>query len=206
MILDFLFPRLCLGCEKNGGYVCAKCSSVLEDDFGGEIRVSDAHLEQLFFCLRYKKGGIVQKLIKQFKYKYSTEICKLFGEIFRKRIVRWHLRADVLVPAPTSRARLRDRGFNQSELLAKEICLKKVLDCLVRNDQHGAQAKLNRAGRINNLRGMIAMRSEFDVLGKKVLLVDDVATTMSTLKECARVLKASGAKSVCGVVIARGEC
>ena len=148
----------------------------------------------------------MQKLIRQFKYKYSRELCELFGEILRERIVRWGLTADVVVPVPTSRSRLRDRGFNQAELLSIKICSKKVLDCLVRLDSHSAQAKLSRAGRVKNLRGMVEIRDGFNVVGKRALLVDDVATTLSTMKECARVLKSAGASSVCGVVIARGEC
>lgn len=206
MILDFLFPRLCFGCGESGGYVCDQCFLNVSSDFGGEIRVSDGDLSRLFFCLRYEKGGLVQKLIRQFKYKYSRELCALFGKILRERIVRWGLTADLVVPAPTSKARLRDRGFNQAELLGREICSEKIMDCLVRMDSHSAQAKLGRAGRVNNLCGMVAMKDGSSVFGKRALLVDDVATTLSTMKECARVLRSAGASSVCGVVIARGEC
>ncbi|MBT4917343.1 ComF family protein [Candidatus Peregrinibacteria bacterium] len=206
MILDFLFPKMCLGCGMSGGYVCEKCFSVIRDDLGGVVNVNNGSLDKVFFCMRYKKGGLAQKLIRQFKYKYSKELKALFGQILRKKIAKCDLKADYIVPVPTSIERVNERGFNQSLLLGEEVCPRKVFDCLSREDSHCAQAGLNRYSRVRNLRGMIKLRKTVCLKGLKILLIDDVATTLSTMKECALVIKRAGAEGVCGVVIARGEC
>ena len=112
--------------------------------------------------------------------------------------------SDVLVPVPTTRRRLRQRGFNQAQVLAEhlgEIWGMPILPALTRRDEHVAQMKLSAESRRRNLAN--CMRSDASVSGKRVLLVDDVLTTGSTASEAARALLAAGAHRVSLVPAAR---
>ena len=111
---------------------------------------------------------------------------------------------DALVPVPTTRRRLRQRGFNQAQLLAErlgEIWGMPVLPALSRKDEHTAQMKLSAESRRSNLAD--CMRSDASVSGKRILLVDDVLTTGSTASEAARALLAAGACRVSLVTAAK---
>ena len=112
--------------------------------------------------------------------------------------------SDALVPVPTTRRRLRQRGFNQARLLAEhlgEIWGMPVLPALSRKDEHTAQMKLSAESRRSNLAD--CMRSDASVSGKRILLVDDVLTTGSTASEAARALLAAGACRVSLVTAAK---
>ena len=109
---------------------------------------------------------------------------------------------DALVPVPTTRRRLRQRGFNQAQLLAErlgEIWGMPVLPALSRRDEHAAQTKLSAENRRRNLEG--CMEADSAVRGLRALVVDDVLTTGSTASEAARALLAAGAARV-GLVTA----
>lgn len=112
--------------------------------------------------------------------------------------------SDALVPVPTTRRRLRQRGFNQARLLAEhlgEIWGMPVLPALSRKDEHTAQMKLSAESCRSNLAD--CMRSDASVSGKRILLVDDVLTTGSTASEAARALLAAGACRVSLVTAAK---
>jgi competence protein ComFC len=115
--------------------------------------------------------------------------------------------AEVLVPVPLHPSRLRERGYNQSELICHELGklagLPVVSNCLVRKRHSPPQARTATASqRRANVAGAFACRDQ-RFLNKRVLLIDDVATSGATLDACADVLKASGAGSVWGLTIAR---
>jgi ComF family protein len=114
---------------------------------------------------------------------------------------------DVLVPVPLHSKRLRERGYNQSFLLAKELSNLTGLPvndtCLERNVYNVPQAKTrNVEERRLNVIGIFTCKNE-DLRDKKVLLIDDVTTSGATLNACASALKIAGAMSVCGLTLAR---
>jgi competence protein ComFC len=114
---------------------------------------------------------------------------------------------DYLVPVPLDRRRKRERGFNQSQRLARELArtrrLKVLERCLVKTKAVPPQTTLEGPARETNVRGAYAVRGSTKVRGKVVLLVDDVFTTGSTLRECSRVLKDAGAKDVRALTLAQ---
>ena len=115
--------------------------------------------------------------------------------------------AEVLVPVPLHQKRLRERGYNQSGILARELGkltnLPVVDDCLIRQRHTTAQARTpNVDERQSNVAGAFACR-DHRMHEKQVLLIDDVSTSGATLNACASALKASGATSVWGLVMAR---
>ena len=114
--------------------------------------------------------------------------------------------ADILAPVPLSRERLRERGFNQSQWLAKHLCGRRTVDELLLRVRHTApQSGLDRQERMHNLRHAVVVNPllQRQVHQQKVLLVDDVMTTGSTLGVCAQALLLAGALQVNCVVLAR---
>jgi ComF family protein len=113
---------------------------------------------------------------------------------------------DVLVPVPLHPTRQRERGFNQASLLAELLSARISIPCkpvLKRIRYTTTQTALDRAERMENLHNAFRLRKNADVRGLRVLLIDDVLTTGSTLSECARVLKRAGAMSVHAATAAR---
>ncbi len=124
--------------------------------------------------------------------------------VLTAQIEHWDL--ILVVPVPLHPARLRERGFNQAELLAKILAQKinvPLNGALERIRYTTTQTAFDRVERMENLRGSFRLRKKIGVRGLHVLLVDDILTTGSTLSECARVLREAGARSVYAVTAAR---
>jgi len=111
-----------------------------------------------------------------------------------------------LIPVPLHGRRERERGYNQAQIICDVLSSRygtaQSVGSLLRIRHTAQQAKLGRAGRLNNMKNAFEWRG--GVVPEHVVLVDDVYTTGATMQECARVLKAAGAKRVEGYVIARG--
>jgi ComF family protein len=235
LILDLLFPKFCLGCKKEGTYLCNDCRSLLDIaeynyclcgknpqiispsqiNKGKCSRCQDKKLSGLYFALPYKEKALTKKLIYQFKYKpYLKDLAETLASILIEHFVISQTNTDeiwqnsVLVPVPLDKNKLKTRGYNQSEELAKELA--KVLkipvlsDVLVKIKATKPQMELKKEEREKNLENAFITKKPFDFSqGKKVFLVDDVYTTGSTMEECAKILKENGAKQVWGIAIAR---
>ncbi len=115
----------------------------------------------------------------------------------------------LLIPVPLHPRRLNWRGFNQSELLAKDLAdtfqTEMASDVIERSGNAAPQADIKeREERLKNLNGIFKVKNGIKIVGREILLIDDVCTTGATLNECAKVLKANGATKVVALVIARG--
>ena len=149
-------------------------------------------------------------LIQDFKFHAQPGLVRSFATLLRAAPwVEPELdAADVLVPMPLSAARLRERGYNQALLLARQLePVKTHTDLLLRIKDTPPQHTLKRAERLNALTDVFAVEPLLanQLRGKRVLLVDDVMTTGASLYAAARVLKAAGVHHVTGLVIARTE-
>ena len=242
-LLDLFFPKFCLGCQKEGVYLCDDCRALLdisEFDYclcdtkplrlpttqltGKCSRCSDKKLSGLFSALPYKEKQLTKKLIYQFKYQpYLKDLAKTLASILIEHFVISGKNTNeiwdngVLIPVPLDKKKLKSRGYNQSEELAKE--LSKVLqipvisNSLVKIKSTAAQMELSKEQREKNLENAFAIKhpeslqtSEVCKLSnKKIFLVDDVYTTGSTMQECAKVLKENGVRQVWGICIACEE-
>lgn len=242
-LLDIFFPKFCLGCQKEGTYLCDDCRALLDisefsyclceanghpkrlpEDHGGKCsNCSKKELSGLYFALPYKEtgapGALTRSLIYQFKYKpYLKDLAKTLASIIVEHLVIsgkntnniWE--NSILVPVPLSQKKLKERGYNQSEEIAKE--LSKVLNVpivsnvLIKIKHTNSQKGLSKTEREKNLQGVFTIKAGGmsdipQISGKKVFLVDDVYTTGSTMQECSSVLRKAGAKSVWGICIAR---
>ena len=153
-------------------------------------------------------GGAISHAIGRLKYDRRPDLARPLGDLLWRAIERHSrpLAGAVIVPVPLHRARLAERGFNQSALLARRVSCRlgaPLRPALVRVRDTPQQTALNREARIANVAGAFRPRQHCFVQGCTVLLVDDVCTTGATLAECARVLREAGARLVASAVVAR---
>ncbi len=146
-------------------------------------------------------SGVLQRLIKQIKYRGYFDMVPVAVKLMIKSLPKT-IAADAITSVPLHSSRQRERGFNQSELLAKALAKQLGIpyqQLLRRSKATKPQANLNHSMRISNVAG--AFPSLYPKLKGQVLIIDDVATTGATLNACASGLKAVGCKSVIGVVL-----
>ncbi len=206
--INLLFPQKCAGCGMIVGSLCEKCRDELEELFScREIVVDEFHV-----FISSGHGNILKKVLHRFKYISDTYLAEALSELLIKRLHLLRLNSDcdeiIIVPIPLHARRERERGFNQSEILAElmvKILRGRVMNLLERKRETEPQARLSRNERIMNVKGAFRIREKFsDKIPESVFVLDDVITTGSTFVECARVLKAAGVKQVYGIMLAHG--
>ncbi len=154
----------------------------------------------------FRFEGVVREAILEFKYNQARALALPLARLLEEYLRHRHLPADVLVPVPLHHRRLRERGYNQSGKLARELGqlmgLPVVEDSLFRLRNTPSQVNAIGEQRRSNVAQAFACR-DGRLQQVQVLLVDDVCTTGATLDWCAVALKEAGAKSVWGVTVAR---
>jgi ComF family protein len=154
--------------------------------------------------------GAARKLILKFKYSDKMFLSKDFGAQMANKFKEFHFydKTDCIIPVPLNIVRRIKRGYNQSELLSREISNisgKPVfLNILYRKKTTRPQFKLSKEERIKNLKNSFFVKNAELARKKTILLVDDITTTGATVSACASVLKKSGAKKVYALSLARG--
>ncbi len=202
-LLDLLFPKYCLSCNREGEYWCAQCKAKPLKTWDGNLQLIGTKYFDEIICVADYEDETINKLIKACKYRFIKEIANDLGEILYKELQNQNSSGD-LVPVPLSARRERWRGFNQAAEITQAIAKKTGLRysaCLKKIKHTKAQAKLSEEARILNLKGC------FELCGnapEQVILIDDVITTGTTVNECARVLKEKGAKYITVVAVAKG--
>jgi ComF family protein len=161
-------------------------------------------LLQGVWALAWHEGPLARALAK-FKYEGSFSHGQALGRYMAKNMSRpWQGQFDLMAPVPLHPRRLRRRGFNQAMVLASYLAPEKLrADLLLRRLDTRPQVGLSGPERLDNLKGSFALNPKYQVKGLKVLLIDDVWTTGSTLRECARTLKAAQASRVGAVTLTR---
>lgn len=194
------------------GAMCSRCGRFLDTPAGEPVCARCLRKEPPFSvhrsCGAY--GGTLKDVILLFKYRRYAPLYRPLARFAADCLGpddRLWRDADGLVPVPLHPARRRERGFNQSRLLARELGRLKgievVAGCLVKTRNRPAQAGLRAADREKNVRKAYAARRPDRVRGRTLVLVDDVTTTGATLRECARVLVEAGAKEVRAITLAQ---
>lgn len=198
-LLDLIFPKKCLECNKEGKYVCDFCvSKVLDGTFD----------KNNFAVFKYK--GVIRKAILSLKYKFASDIAdELIGvSVGRLNSSKFH--KVTLVPIPLYKQRENWRGFNQSDLLGQKLAEKMrwkfTPDLLIRIKNTHPQVSLKGGERRKNLSGVFSVNSDlatYYILHDAIVLFDDVYTTGSTIKEARKVLEKAGFKNIYSLTIAR---
>lgn len=225
-VLDFVFPKKCLNCGREGKYLCENCLDKVP-----KLKTVCPYCEKASIdgmthakCVRvygldglisvWDWEGVIRKAILALKYRYATEIASELSSCLVAELKDHYSyfvihNSSVLTPIPLHWYRDNFRGFNQSELIGKEIAKsldwKFAPDLLIRKKFTTPQSTLKRQDRFPNIRGAFALfsRNSLFVIPNSIVLFDDVFTTGSTLKEAASVLKRAGVKSVWGLTIVR---
>jgi ComF family protein len=223
LALNLLFPRWCIGCGKEGDCICAACRSSLTaitppvcprcgrplsnspvsgecpGCSGWQTMIDGVRAPFLF-------DGTIRDAIHQFKYRNLRALGSELAGLMYHYLTDNPVPGDVLVPVPLHEKRLRERGYNQSALLAHGLGslsgVPVIENSLIRRKYASSQARSsNTKERHSNVAGAFVSR-DGRLQGKHVILIDDVSTSGATLNTCAEVLKSAGAAAVWGLVIA----
>ena len=243
-LLDLIFPRFCLGClaelnQKTASFICDKCLNNIVLN-GIECHIcglrnaegtcrrcrSRTCIKGLFAAGRYQ-DPVLREAINQLKYNSIESLKKPLAELAIKYLKKENLidrlANSILTPIPLSWGRKLNRGFNQSEILAKELSQSlncPVINLLKRQKFNAPQARIKDwKKRRENISSAFCLSKPAILISdinsphidigyqyqyKKVTLVDDVATSGATLEEAARVLKKAGFREIYGLVVAKG--
>ena len=220
-LVDFFFPRRCVGCGKSGNFLCAGCSQKLPgllrpfcqkcgkpESSGGLCPAcwgQETAIDGIRSVFRFE--GTIRQAIYELKYRNLKAISGCLATLMASYLGDNPVHGEVLVPVPLHPRRLRERGYNQSSLLARE--LGKLIELPVIDDgSHRLKDSLPQARtttveeRRRNVANAFACRDDM-LGGRSVILIDDVCTSGATLEACAKAVKDAGAVSVWGLTLAR---
>ena len=212
-----MYPPICGICEKiNKDGLCPKCNlelkkqaevNILQKEEIEENIKKEKYFEELMYIFKYE--GQVRKLILDYKFNEKSYLYKTFVNFLLKneKIFENIKKYDKIIPVPISKKRNKERGYNQSMLIAKEIAnktnLELVNNCLIKTKNIIEQSKLNKEDRQQNIQGVYSLQNERLITNKKILLVDDIYTTGSTVNECCKILQQANPKTIGGLVLAK---
>lgn len=208
-ILEIIFPNVCGICGKIDKHnLCPQCKIKLKKLIKANItKMSNKNFTNLAYLFTY--GGIIREKIIKYKFKDSAYLYKTFAEIIikNKKMCGFIKNYDIIIPVPIHKKRYKERGYNQSELLASEIA--KTLNIsiekhvLTKNVNNTPQSKLSKIERKNNANGVYKIINAQKIKNKKIIIIDDIYTTGSTANECSKVLKQAGASEIAVFTIAK---
>jgi ComF family protein len=222
LALDLLYPPRCALCGRAGAFLCTACRDALPVAGGSRCPTCwlpltgaacracrDHPLALTALRSVYRYEGETKRLVHAFKFRYLSAVADSLSASVAATALEAGLEADTVVPVPLAPGREKERGFNQSRLLARGVGGRlglPMLEPLRRARSATAQAlSTSAAQRRENVENAFAIRRGASVAGQRLLLVDDVATTCATLDACARTLLAAGAIRVAAVTFARED-
>ena len=204
--LQLFYPHVCAGCgdDLHGKkqLICFICMQQLpHTDFA---KIPDNQIEHIFYgrakiqsacsIFHFSKGQIIQQLIHQLKYKGNQEIGIYLGKLMGDQLLNSgrFTNIDAIIHLPMHPDKQRKRGYNQAEVLANGISQKLNIpvlnDIVVRSKTTTTQTNKQRVDRWTNVDGTFIIKNQSSVIGKNILLVDDVITTGATLEACTNVI------------------
>ncbi|MDA3812969.1 MAG: ComF family protein [Candidatus Cloacimonetes bacterium] len=223
--IGLFFPKICLSCDEqlleNEQYLCSNCFESLKflenicpicgapktEDKCNVCQINEFLFAEARSVFMFNK--VVQNLIHEFKYNEMTKIAKFLGKLSQEYIEKFqpfdHI--DYVAPVPLHKVKKRSRGFNQSELLTREISKKMnwehLPNLIERKRFTETQTKLNKEQRRKNVSFAFKINSKYNIKGKNILLVDDVFTTGATANSITVALKEKQVNKVYVFTIAR---
>lgn len=211
-ISNLLYPPVCGICGKIAPKgICIKCNVELKKQTEVNIlqkeEIEEKNFEELMYIFKYE--GQIRQLIIDYKFNEKSYIYKTFVNFLlkNKKIFENIKKYDKIIPVPISKKRYKERGYNQSLLIANEISkqtnLELVNNCLIKTKNIIEQSKLNKEDRQQNIQGVYSIQNEEIITNKKVLLIDDIYTTGSTVNECSKILQQARPERIGVLVLAK---
>lgn len=199
-----------MGCGKENKIFCTECLSGVNfptiPEEGGTFAASDYN------------DPAVKKAVWMLKYRKTKGLAEHLAQLMHERIfnrldIKCPSKGWVMIPIPLSKSRLKERGYNQAEEIARRLSEKistfvitnVITNVLTKTKETPTQVSVkDRRERLKNVIGSFSVKNSELVAGKNIILVDDVSTTGATIREAKKVLRASGAKKIIALVAARG--
>lgn len=212
-ILNLIYPQTCGICGKiNSNALCKKCEINLNKQSENQItkegtEIEDKYFNELMYIFRYE--GKIRKIIIDYKFNEKSYIYVTFVNFLlkNKKIFENIKNYDTIIPVPISKKRQKERGYNQSLLIARKIAEKTNLElmnnCLIKTKNIIEQSKLNKEDRLQNIYGVYELTNRQLIENKKILLIDDIYTTGSTVNECSRILRKANPEKIGVLVLAK---
>jgi ComF family protein len=214
-LLEIIYPPFCCHCGKFGNYLCPECFGLIKFyPLPLEIKVENPELDKLIAGAQYAEP--LRSLIKKMKYGSAKDIGKVLGGMLWQT-THFPL-VDLITAVPLHPSRKNKRGFNQAEIIARELSRLSQIpyrEILIRTTNNKNQASIkDKEERLLNLENIFQLAPKYEnklksnanqTLPQKILIIDDVTTTGATLNECAKVLKKHQVKKIIGLVIAHGS-
>ncbi|MGY2130749.1 ComF family protein [Hymenobacter sp. HD11105] len=223
--VSLIFPQVCLACTESlargEDHICTGCRAQLPYTDYHKLSPNDNPLARKFWgklpvrhslsYLRFLRRGRVQHLLHQLKYQGQQDVGRVLGRWYGAELSDFGLASefDLIVPVPLHPRKLAKRGYNQSDSFAEGLSLSLNVPwnatALRRNEHTASQTRKNRTERWQNVAEVFEVAAPESVLGKRILVVDDVLTTGATLEACAAALLAAGCSQVSIATIACAE-
>ena len=210
-VLNLIYPPTCGICGKlESSFLCKKCEKQLESQAKFQIQENENinnYFQEHLYIFEYQ--GMIRKMILNYKFNDKPYLYKTIVNFLLKNEKFFQILKsyDTIIPVSISRKRRKERGYNQSELIAKEIAKKIEIDynnqCLFKTKNIIEQSKLNREERQKNIQGVYELYNQEMLENKKILLLDDIYTTGSTVNECSKTLKQAGTRKIGVLTIAK---
>ena len=209
-VLNFFYPPVCGFCNKlNQNWICKKCNKKINSLIrANKIIYKNKFFDELIYLFDY--NGIIREKMLDYKFNDKSYLYKTFSKIIIKneKICGIIQKYDIIIPVPMNRKKLKLRGYNQVELIANELInlgVKINIDTrsLIKQKNTIPQSTLSKIERTSNLIGAYKIDNNKNIIGKNILLFDDIFTTGSTVNECSRILKENGAKKIGVLAIAK---
>lgn len=208
-LLDILFPKICLNCGKYGkNYLCSSCFDKMDLRFK-IFPISKKSYNFLIYLGKYKEE--IRKRLLEFKFYNKAYINEYFLEflIKDKNICDFLNKFDIIIPVPMHKDKKLRRGYNQTEIFAKNLSKKLNVgyedDVLIKFKENKTQSLLLPNERTKNVKDVFRIKNSFKLKNKNIILVDDIFTTGATVNVCSSLLKKSGASEIIILVIAKSH-
>ncbi len=213
-LINLIYPEACAACEEilleGEKIICTNCQFDLpETDFEKyadnpmfKVFLGRVEIQQATALYYFNKDSKVQNLIHKLKYQNRKEVGVYFGNLLGERIVKstFFDDIDIVIPVPIHQSRLKIRGYNQAEIIArtvaKKIDIPLLTKALFRTDKSESQTKKSRIQRWQSMQNAFKADNTKEIAAKHILLVDDVMTTGATLEVCAHELLKNGAAKI----------
>ncbi len=208
-IFNIVYPMNCLACGKSGSDLCPSCLS--------DSPQAERETEKWIFPLYDYRHPPIKKALWMLKYKGKTRLANIFAEVLHGRIMEElsdlslmeNFNDALLVPIPLSKKRYKERGYNQSELICKELLkidqrsFQLETKVLIKPTETEHQARIeNRKQRLKNIVGSFAVTNAEQIQNRNIILIDDITTTGATLNEARKVLKKAGTRKIIAFTVA----